>query len=141
MKLTKRFERSKDFFDEYKSFMKIIIDNNFMEIIPDSEIKTHHVKFWYLTHHAVYHKQKNKIRVVFNCSLKFHGKSLNDVLQRGPDLANSLVWVLLRFRQEYYAVMGDIEKMFYQVKVPKCHSDYLRLFWFDPISNKVVNTD
>lgn len=50
---------------------------------------------WYIPHHGVYHPRKpGKLRVVFNCSAKFCGISLNDTLLTGPDLINSLVGVL-----------------------------------------------
>ena len=63
---------------------------------------------WYLPHHPVFHPAKpGKIRVVFDCSAKFRGSSLNDHLLQGPDLTNSLVGVLIRFRQERVALMSD----------------------------------
>ena len=82
----------------------------------------------------MYHKQKKKIRVVFNCSQKFKGVSLNDNLLSGPDLTNNLYGVLLRFCQEPIAVVSDIQKMFYQVHVPKEHSNYLRFFLLYSVS-------
>jgi hypothetical protein len=73
---------------------------------------------WYLPHHPVTHPQKpEKVRIVFDCAAKYHNTSLNDRLLQGPDFANSLVGVLLRFHQESVAVMADIEKMFHQVNV------------------------
>ena len=36
-----------------------------------------------------------------------------------PDLANKIVGVIIRFRGEPVAIMGDIESMFHQVSVPK----------------------
>ena len=54
---------------------------------------------WYVPHHDVYHPHKpGKIRVVFDCSAKFVGLSLNSMLYKGPDLTNSFVGVLTRFR-------------------------------------------
>lgn len=67
----------------------------------------------------VYHSRKGKLRVVFDCALKYNGKSLNDQLLQGPDLTNNLLGVLLRFRQYMIGVTADIEKMFYQVSLPK----------------------
>ena len=73
-------------------------------------------KTWFIPHHGVYHPHKpGKIRVVFDCSAKYKGKSLNDLLLKGPDLTNSLLGVLTRFRQEHVEVMVDIEAMFHQV--------------------------
>jgi len=131
----KRFNSNSKFCEDYRNFMQSMIDSEFMEIIPQNEINVPTGSFWYLSHHAVYHNIKKKIRVVFNCSQKFRGVSLNDVLLQGPDFTNSLFGVLLRFRQEQFAVVGDITKMFYQVKVPKHHSDFLRLFWLDTAGN------
>ncbi|KAA0188130.1 hypothetical protein HAZT_HAZT006533 [Hyalella azteca] len=109
----KELEADQKLFSDYQDFTAMMLTNDYMEKVPDSELNN---KSWYLSHHAVYHKQKNKIRVVFNCSLKFNGVSLNDILYQGPDLTNSLLGVILRFRQEPVAFMGDIEKMFYRVK-------------------------
>lgn len=54
---------------------------------------------WYLLHHPVFHPQKpGKVRVVFYALAFFEGKSLNSELDTGLDLHNSLIDVLLRFR-------------------------------------------
>ena len=58
------------------------------------------------------------------------GESLNEKLYKGPDLTNSLVGVLTRFRKDRVAVMADIESMLYQV--PDRDSSFLRFFcWED----------
>lgn len=114
-------------FTEYNKFMKMMYDQGFMEKIPVEDLNN---KALYLMHHSVYHKQKKSIRIVFNCSLKHNGVSLNDLLYQGPDLTNSLLGVLLRFRQEKIAITGDIEKMFLQVHVSPKHRDLLRFVWF-----------
>ena len=68
--------------------------------------------------------------MVFDCSAKFGGTSLNEQLLQGPDLTNSLVGVLTRFRQEPVAFMGDIEAMFYQLRVPVYQRDFIRFLWW-----------
>lgn len=55
--------------------------------------------------------------------------SLNSQLSQGPELTNSLLGVLTRFRQEAVAVMADIQAM-YQVKVTKQDVDFLRFLWW-----------
>jgi len=86
---------------------------------------------WYLPHHPVHHPLKpDKTRVVFNCSAKYRGTSLNDKLLQGPDLTKSLVGVLTRFRQEQIAMMADIESMFHQVRVTPEHCDALTFLWW-----------
>jgi len=39
--------------------------------------------------------------------------SLNEQLLQGPDLTNTLIGVLLRFREHPVALMADVESMFY----------------------------
>ena len=73
---------------------------------------------WYLPHHGVFHPQKQgKIRVVFDAASLHDGVSLNNQLHQGPDLTNSLLGILLMFRQYPIALVADIEGMFKQVKV------------------------
>ncbi|KAI2643118.1 Translation initiation factor IF-2 [Labeo rohita] len=69
---------------------------------------------WYLPHHGVFHPKKaDKLRVVFDCSARYQGYSLNDHLLQGPDLINSLHGILIRFHQHPIALMCDIEKMYH----------------------------
>ena len=53
------------------------------------------------------------------------------MLFKVPDLTNSIVGVLIRFREDRIAVMADIEAMFYQVRVSDRDSSFLRLLWWD----------
>ena len=85
---------------------------------------------WYLPHHGVRHRSKRKLRVVFDCSVKYNNACLNEELLQGPDLTNLLIGVLLRFRLGKIAYMGDIEAMFYQVHVPPEHRSFLTFLWW-----------
>jgi len=86
---------------------------------------------YYIPHHGVYHPKKpDKLRVVFDCSARYHGCSLNDYLLSGPDLTNDLSGVLCRFRRHPVAVMCDVEKMFHQFRVSTEDRDYLRFLWW-----------
>ena len=57
-------------------------------------------------------KKKDKIHVVFDAAAESNGVSLNKLLLSGPDLANNLSGVLLRFCQDPVALVADIEQMF-----------------------------
>ena len=99
--------------------------------MPEDRLEANPGKVWYIPHHGIYHPRKpHKIRVVFDCSAKHKGTSLNDQLLQGPDLTNSLVGVLTRFRQDRVAFMADIEAMFHQVRVPDEQCDFLRFLWW-----------
>ena len=67
---------------------------------------------------------------MFDCAAVYKGVSLNSVLLSGPDLTSNLVTVLLKFRQDYIAVMSDVESMFYQVKAAKEDCDCLLFLWW-----------
>ena len=102
-----------------------------MEIVSSSELNFPPEKRKYLVYHAVYHKSKRKIRIVFDCSLKNGGVSLNDELLQGPDFINRFVVVLLSFRKNEIVIMANMESMFFADKDPASHSDYMRLFWYE----------
>ena len=55
---------------------------------------------------------KEKLCIVFDCAAQHQGTSLNDAVLSGPDLTNSLVGVLTRFRARRVAFMTDVEAMF-----------------------------
>ena len=115
--LEKKFSKNDKYKEDYISFMKNIIVKGYAR---RSTTKVASGKTWYLSHHVVYHPNKpGKIRVVFNLSADCKGRCLNRELLSCLDLANQIVEVLLRFREEKIAVMGYIEAMFHQVKVPK----------------------
>lgn len=87
---------------------------------------------WYLPIFGVYHARKpGQVRAVFDSSTRHDRVSLNDVLLSGPDLNNTLLGVLVRFRREPVAVAADIEQMFYCFKVSQEHRDFLHFLWFD----------
>ena len=92
--LKRKMERNDEYKTEYSRFMNEMIANNFCERVPLYDVSK---PSWYIPHHGVYHRVKKKIRVVFDCSAKYNGKSLNECLVTGPDLINSLLGILLRF--------------------------------------------
>lgn len=113
----------------FLEFMQRIFENNHAEIAPPL---TDGEEAWYLPIFGVYHPKKpTQIRVVFDSSAKYDDVSLNDVLMTGPDLINSLLGVLLRFRKDLVAVTADIQQMFYCFVVSEKHRNFLRFFWYE----------
>jgi len=128
--LEKRFARDPDFHREYSEFMGTTISKGYACKVPVNAEPTEG-RLWYLPHHGVYHPQKKKLRVVFDCAARYGGTSLNDELLSGPNLTNNLVGTLLRFRQGDTALVGDIEAMFSQVRVCPEDADFLRFLWWE----------
>ncbi|KAL7849158.1 hypothetical protein SRHO_G00207810 [Serrasalmus rhombeus] len=128
--LERKLRRIEQYNKDYKAFMNETIIRGDAERVAEEDI--HNGPVWYIPHHGVYHPQKpGRIRVVFDCSAKFQGTSLNDHLLTGPELTNTLVGVLLRFRRGQVAVMCDIERMFHQFHVKPEDQDYLWFLWWE----------
>ena len=82
---------------------------------------------WYLPHPgACYPHKPSKIRVVFDCSTELNVSSINEELLTGPDLANKLVGILTKFRENKVAVMTDIEKMYFEIFLAEQHRSLFR---------------
>ena len=89
LNLLKRFKRDEDYAMEYKKFMEVL-KKGYAEKVPLEQLKRKDGQVWYIPHHRVYHRQKGKLRVVFDCGASYKGTSLNKELLQGPDLANTL---------------------------------------------------
>ncbi|XP_073230045.1 uncharacterized protein [Porites lutea] len=127
--LKKRLLKDPQLHRKYSLFMDDLFDKGHAQKVPEGQREDS--PSWYLPHHPVIHPQKpDKVRVVFDCAAKFQNVSLNQQILQGPDLTNSLIGVLTRFREQPIAIMADIEKMFYQVRVPIEDSRYLRFLWW-----------
>ncbi|XP_065926161.1 uncharacterized protein [Magallana gigas] len=129
--LQKRFSRDENFHKEYCVFMNKILEEGYAVKVPDEKVIQDDGQVWYLHHHGVYHPKKRKLRVVFDCAARYQGTSLNEQLLHGPNLTNTLIGTLLRFRQDEIVIMGDIDSMFYQVKVPQEDASFLRFLWWE----------
>lgn len=122
--LRKHPERKEHFID----FMNKLFENGRAEVAPPLQPDG---ECWYLPFFGVYHPQKpQQIRVVFDSSARHHGVSLNDVLLTGPNMNNTLLGVLLRFRREPVAVTTDIQQMFHCFVVREDHRNFLRFLWY-----------
>ena len=125
--LKRRLQRDNKYHGDYSKFINTIIENGEAEIASEGK----EGEVWYLPHHGVYNSKKpDKIRVVFDCSSQYQNHALNDFLLSGPDLTNSIIGVLTRFRKHTTAISCDIERMFHQFSVEHKDRNYLRFLWW-----------
>lgn len=119
---------------DYLEFVEKILSKGHASPVPQEEVTSENQigKVCYLPHFGVYHPKKpTQIRVVFDSSAEFKGVSLNKELLSGPDMMNSLLGVLIRFRTENTVVMCDIEQMFHSFYVNPSDRDFLCFLSFE----------
>ena len=123
--MKRRFQSDPELFDKYKEKIQEYMSKGYARFVPPDKLTSSNTVF-YIPHHST----GSKFRVVFDCAARYHGLSLNDCLLPGFDNTKSLAGVLLRFRQEHIAVIGDIKAMFHQILVDPKDVDTLRFLWW-----------
>ena len=127
LSLERKFEKQPSLKSKYIDAMNDYIEKGHTSKLPQKARKEQNEIINYIPHQVVTNINKpGKIRVVFDAGARYENTSLNEKLYKGPNLLNSLVGTLLRFRQGKYSVVADIEKMFHQVKVEEKDRDALR---------------
>ena len=136
--LNRKLHKDENLLKMYKANIDGYLQKGYARKLPPEEVSTTNPKLWYLPHHAVVHANKpGKVRTVFDAAAKYKGHSLNDNLISGPDLMNSLIGILLRFRTHEVAVVADIEAMYYQIRLNEEDRDSVRFLWQDDKSSEI----
>ena len=75
--------------------------------------------------------ETTKIRIAYDTSAKPNkdSVSLNECLETGPPLQNSLWDILIRSRFRPILLCGDIEKAYLQIRIRESEKDVLRFHW------------
>ena len=127
--LGRRLLRNPKLYIQYKAEVESLVEKGYAEKVDETLDDTR--MRWYIPHHNVVNPNKpEKFRIVYDCAAKYAGTSLNKEVSQGPDLTNKLLGVLLRFRENEIAMMGDIESMYHQVRVMSDDRDVLRFLWW-----------
>ena len=116
IKLEQRFKKDDIFKNNYFNFMAELLDNGHA-VNVDLANDVPSGKVWNQSH--FFTNTSKKFIVVFDCSAKFQGVRVNDLLFKGPCMRNSLVDVLTRFRTHAHALISDIRILYYQCVVSR----------------------
>ena len=129
--LERRLQNDEALKKRYQETINKDVNAGYVRKVDQAELnETKDKLHWYLPHHPVINPHKpEKVRRVCNAAANYQGVALNDKLLPGPDLLQSLIGIIFRFREHQIALSADIEAMFLQVAVPKDDSRCLRFLW------------
>ena len=91
-------------------FMKDLLQKDYARKLPRAELNKEKSAYFLIHFPILPTPSKPKIRIVYDCQAKYKGTSLNAQLLQGPDLTNSLVGVITRFRKGPIAFMSFLSK-------------------------------
>lgn len=123
----KRCGKYEDYDEVFRSWQK---ENIIEEVEEACEVS----RSYYLPHRPVFKEESltTKIRPVFDASCKTgRAPSLNECLEKGPNLIDLIPDVLHRFRREGIGVISDIRKAFLMISIREEDRDFLRFLWWE----------
>ncbi|KAK4304812.1 hypothetical protein Pmani_023247 [Petrolisthes manimaculis] len=117
----------------YQSQLEDMVNRGVARKLTAKELIEYDGPIHYIHHHDVMKPDSTStpVRIVFISSASYMGQTLNDFWPKGPDILNGLLGVLLRFRQEEVAIVGDVSKMHNTIKLSKFDQHTHRLVWRD----------
>lgn len=125
--LERKFIKQEEIAKEYRLFMNEYLSLGHMKPAVGSSNNG-----YFLPHHCVMKVDSitSRLRVVFNGSaVTSSGKSLNDLMYRGPNLQADLQALLITWRQYQIAFTADIAKMYRCMLVSEEDQQYQKIVW------------
>ena len=130
--IEKRLSRDKEYAKKYSDQIDDMLARGVARKLSEKENDTYDGPVFYIAHHAVI-KESSKttpLRIVFNSSKKYQGHCINDYWAKGPDgYINNLLGCLLKFRENYIGIIGDIRKMYNSVRISSIDQHCHRFLW------------
>lgn len=132
--LENRFKKNEKLKEQYTAAINDAIQQGHMKLISTEPSNS-----FFLPHHAVFKESTTtKLRTVFNASQKSsNGLSLNDTVAVGKIRQPKMLELLVGWRKYKIAVIGDIEKMYKQIRVADDQQKFLLVLWRNECSKKI----
>ena len=126
---------------QYQQQMDEMLMNNVARKLSSEEQRSYNGPIHYISHHEVRKESSSTpCRIVFNASANYQGHILNEYWAKGTDFINNLLGVLLRFREDYCALVGDIRRMYHAIKLSSIDQQTHRFLRRELDVNKSPNT-
>ena len=141
--LERRLQKDETLRKRYQKTIDTDVNAGYVRKVDQAELNETKDKMnetWteYLPHHPVINPHKpEKVRRVCNAAAKYQGVAVNDKLLPGPDLLQSLIGIIFRFREHQIALSADIEAMFLQVVVLSDDSRCLQFLWWEDPEQRI----
>lgn len=138
----KRLSRNTEHAKVYQQQIDDMLNRKVARKLTEDELKEYKGPIHYISHHEVLKpdSKTTPVRIVFNSSANYMGHILNDYWAKGPDLLNNILGILVRFRENPVAFIGDIKKMYHTVATTTLDHHTHRFLWRDMNSNKEPDT-
>ena len=107
-----KFQKEPELCKKYQQTMESCLKNGYATKLNTKLYNENNEIVNYIPNHEVKNVNKpGKVRVVFDAGAKSNSTSLNQNLLKGPGYLSKLISILIKFRKEKFAVMGDIKEI------------------------------
>ena len=129
----KRLAKNTTHAEVYQKQIEDMVSREVARKLTLKELKEYKGPIHYISHHEVLKPESKStpVRIVFNSNARYMGHALNDYWAKGPHLLNDLLGILIRFRENKIALIGDIKKMYHTVKTKTIDQHTHRFLWRD----------
>ena len=129
----KRLAKNEKHAEVYQKQIEDMIEREVARKLSHTELENYKGPIHYISHHEVLKpdSKSTPVRIVFNSSARYMNHSLNDYWAKGAHLLNDLLGILIRFRENRIALIGDIKKMYHTVKTKTIEQHTHRFLWRD----------
>lgn len=110
-------------------------------IIEEVQVQNDDTSGHYLPHRPVFKPESltTPVRPVFDASCKVgNNPFLNQCLEKGPNMLELILSILLRFRREKVGAIADIRKAFQMIQVDQGDRKFQRFLWWRDVEKKVM---
>ncbi|XP_071525744.1 uncharacterized protein [Panulirus ornatus] len=117
-----------DYCKAYQGQIEDMVTRGVARKLTDEEVYGYEGPILYIPHTD---SSSTPLRIVFNSSAKYMNFSLNEMWAKGPDVLNSLLGILLRFREDEVVFTCDLAKMYNTVTMSLFDQHCHRFLWRD----------
>lgn len=138
----RRLEKNTQHATVYDNQVRDMVQRGVARKLTKEELSNNKGPIHYISHHEVLKpdSKSTPVRIVFNSSAIYMSHVLNEYWEKGPDLLNSLLGILVRFRGNQVAFIRDIKKMYHTVKTTVLDQRTHWFLWRDMVTDKAPDS-